>query len=564
MHHQPPLSALQLQLSLLLLLLAAARFAGACESDIQCQLNGACTASACVCRPGWTGEDCGQLDFLDAPTTHAFFRDDSASWGGTILEEEGAWHMFLAYMEGNCGLNSWQPNSAIWRAVSSTGSPAGPYVNETRVLPWFSHNPSFSRHPDGSLLVWHIGNAQQQGSFVKGCANGTTPPPPPPPPVKFSASGGCLASSGAYPCWVGGGGPYKVCPLVLGDCSDASAGWGVEGTNFVSALYPSAMVNIDCNSNKTGTVAKLFGSGGSPLVFNKSTGQIRFTDFPDTCLSNGATGAVAPCGGGGEPWLPAQIHVVPCSSPDSLGWSQIGKTAAEAAAEGRAAARGSASPRAGASAAGAWPLPTTDVNALVSTSGVAGPFVDSGVFQGPRQSCFPFESDNPAPLVFPNGSTWVMYRSWNPSGGTACTTPIGIARSDAATWNTSYSHGAEAVPIGFPNAAAPDYVPLEDPYLFIDSAANFHALFHNMGGCSAVGCHAFSADGFAWYLATSNPYTSLVRFADGSSVDYARRERPHLVFNSRGDPAFLSNGVQESWSDDHSYTLVQQINVPWP
>jgi hypothetical protein len=85
-----------------------------------------------------------------------------------------------------------------------------------------------------------------------------------------------------------------------------------------------------------------------------------------------------------------------------------------------------------------------------------------------------------------------------------------------------------------------------------------------MGGCNAVGCHAFSADAFTWYLATSDPYTTTIAFTDGSKIDYARRERPHLVFNSAGQPAFLSNGVQESWGSDHSYTLVQPINVPYP
>ena len=53
-------------------------------------------------------------------------------------------------------------------------------------------------------------------------------------------------------------------------------------------------------------------------------------------------------------------------------------------------------------------------------------------------------------------------------------------------------------------------------------------------------------------------------FADGSNTTLARRERPHLVFNAAGQPAFLSNGAQEAWADDHSYTLVQPINVPFP
>lgn len=39
----------------------------------------------------------------------------------------------------------------------------------------------------------------------------------------------------------------------------------------------------------------------------------------------------------------------------------------------------------------------------------------------------------------------------------------------------------------------------EDPYLWYQpETSSFHALFHNMGGCADVGCHAFSPDGLHW------------------------------------------------------------------
>ena len=227
--------------SLLILLLPLA--SSLCASEFDCQLNGACVSSSCACRPGWTGADCGALDLLPAPAVPAFYRATTASWGGSIIEEQGLHYMFLAVIEGHCGLNAWQPNSAIYRAVSASG-PAGPYVNETRIPGYFSHNPSVSRHPDGSLLVWHIGDGRGGGGFNTACTNGTTPPPPPPPPIKMKTAGGCLVASGAYPCWTGGNGPYKACPLVVGDCSAPSAQWGVEGTSWVSAVYPGASINM--------------------------------------------------------------------------------------------------------------------------------------------------------------------------------------------------------------------------------------------------------------------------------------------------------------------------------
>ena len=33
-----------------------------CTTDLHCSFNGVCSAASCVCRPGWTGSDCGELD----------------------------------------------------------------------------------------------------------------------------------------------------------------------------------------------------------------------------------------------------------------------------------------------------------------------------------------------------------------------------------------------------------------------------------------------------------------------------------------------------------------------
>ena len=291
----------------------AVAVAAGCATDFDCQLNGACSAGVCSCRAGWTGSDCGQFDFLPAPTTHAFWRPTSASWGGSIIQEGAQWYMFLAFMEGNCGLNSWQPNSAIYRAVS-TGGPAGPYVNETKLLSWFSHNPTVSVQPDGTTLVWHIGCGNEQGTFVTGCTNGTTPPPPPPPPVRFvNADGACLVPSGPYPCWTGGYGNGSVCPVVAGSCAGNESLWGLQGGTLSSAMYYPAAVNVDCNTCVPGRVAKLYSLGGSSIEYNATSQQLEFTAGGCTtmCLTAGASGAQPPCGGGAEPWLPTQVSPSP-------------------------------------------------------------------------------------------------------------------------------------------------------------------------------------------------------------------------------------------------------------
>ena len=66
-----------------------------------------------------------------------------------------------------------------------------------------------------------------------------------------------------------------------------------------------------------------------------------------------------------------------------------------------------------------------------------------------------------------------------------------------------------------------------------------------MGGCSAVGCHAFSRDGVAWTLSATPAYDYRVAFSDGSATTFSRRERPQLVFDPEtGAPTHLINGVQ--------------------
>ncbi|CAK0908753.1 unnamed protein product [Prorocentrum cordatum] len=83
--------------------------------------------------------------------------------------------------------------------------------------------------------------------------------------------------------------------------------------------------------------------------------------------------------------------------------------------------------------------------------------------------------------------------------------------------------------------------------------------------CTAVGRHAFSDDlGATWSYAEHAAYNGTVAWAGGGSrrplVAY-RRERPHVVLGARGEPRFLSNGVQESTSSDRSWTLVQPLGA---
>jgi len=150
---------------------------------------------------------------------------------------------------------------------------------------------------------------------------------------------------------------------------------------------------------------------------------------------------------------------------------------------------------------------------------------------------------NPSPLVFPNGTTLLM-------------------------WRHLFSKQV-------------DDRGLEDPFMYIQphpSAGSssgvvshtFHALYHDH---KSYGGHAYSRDGVSWTFSDTPPYGNVVNFTDGSSVALQRRERPHLVFDREGYISHLSTGVQPPptaekspptsgrFQNDYTYTLIQPVEM---
>ena len=533
-------------------LLCVASTAAACASDEDCNLNGACTAGACACVPPWRGDTCGALDLLPAaaPDGALYRRPNVSSWCASTLRDDatGLWHAVVAQMSGNCGLNSWEANSQLVHVVSASG-PAGPYVNETLVRLPFSHNPKLIRAPDGTFLIAHIGCGDNSTKRLGPCAGGVTPQPPPPPPQRFfNGGGGCLApAGGAFPAWTSPQG-WPLSPLALvadaAVCAANASLWSVEGASFVSAAWPAASVNLDCDSCAAGSPLKLLGprgASGSGLSFNATEGVIRLAACAGMCVSNGGAGARRPCGSAAEPHSPAQLHAVPCNSSDALGWTS------PASADTAAAAAASAGCGIG------------DTE-LLSAPTLDGPWTFQTAF-GPNATgthpFFPASVDNPSPYFFPNGSVMVMFRSYTRASAKLHSS-IGIARADS--W-----HGPWALP------TEPVFAGLEeDPFLWYQAAtSSFHALFHDMGGCKDVGCHAFSRDGWQWTLSTTPAYGFGVSFTDGSQTVFSRRERPQLVFDpATGAPTHLINGVQLPHSEqpaggqgDYTYSIIVPLRT---
>jgi hypothetical protein len=157
--------------------------------------------------------------------------------------------------------------------------------------------------------------------------------------------------------------------------------------------------------------------------------------------------------------------------------------------------------------------------------------------------------DNPSAYFFPNGSVIVLFRSYTTEYPLYYSV-IGIAR--AASWRGPYKIDPKPILTLFQ----------EDPFVWYQHETySYHALFHNMGGCFDLGCHAYSRDTYTWHLSLEPAYGHVVHFDDGTQIRMKRRERPQLVFDAKtGRPTHLINGVQPPQADggqeDKTYSMI--------
>ena len=129
-----------------------------CDRDMQCSLNGCSVKGACVCRPGWTGSDCGVLKLgpIAANPTgsgriYPSAHDNTSSWGGGVIFRDGKYHLYVSEMSGHCGLATWRTNSFIRHAESDT--PDGVYTPRETILDMWGHNAMPWVTPEGYISV---------------------------------------------------------------------------------------------------------------------------------------------------------------------------------------------------------------------------------------------------------------------------------------------------------------------------------------------------------------------------------------------------------------------------
>jgi hypothetical protein len=110
---------------------------------------------SCVCFHGWKGEECDQFDFLPVPIQQLGLKlpGNVSTWGGSVIERDGQWHMFASRMVNGCGLYTWTTNSQVIRAVSSNGS-LGPYEFQEVIVDVFAHEPNAMEAPTGEIVLY--------------------------------------------------------------------------------------------------------------------------------------------------------------------------------------------------------------------------------------------------------------------------------------------------------------------------------------------------------------------------------------------------------------------------
>lgn len=169
---------------------------------------------------------------------------------------------------------------------------------------------------------------------------------------------------------------------------------------------------------------------------------------------------------------------------------------------------------------------------------------------------------NLAVVILQNGSVVGIGRT---GGG-----PTGIIAHlvTAGHWKDPSSYTGRWRTMLFPNTTILPSSGVEDPFVYVDRAGIFHAVFHNQeedDDEKLCGGHAYSQDGLQWTF-TGAAWGNTVEFGDGTSYSFSRRERPHLVFDASATIVGLTTGVQFGKTspvsidgEDSCYTLYQPV-----
>ena len=119
------------------------RISRPCRDNLDCSLNGRCEAKTgqCTCNQGWSGQRCQTLRLAPVDRDAIGFSPtldglNMTSWGGSVHQVDGRWHMWASRMDNHCGIGSYLLNSRVVHAIAPPGAgSSGPYKEAESVVP---------------------------------------------------------------------------------------------------------------------------------------------------------------------------------------------------------------------------------------------------------------------------------------------------------------------------------------------------------------------------------------------------------------------------------------------
>ena len=507
-----PRASLVLLLCALLLSLAAsaAAGAGACQTAMDCALNGDCVAGTCHCSLAWSGSaSCDVMAFLPVDKKHqpGYYNATAAAWGGyPVKDDAGNFHLFHAQMLDHCDVfGSWTTNSIVARSTSVSGKVEGPYQFAQEVIPSFAHNPTIRRANDGTFVLYFIGGWKEtpktcgKGGEEEGEGGGAEP-------IAFTAA---TAAFGASNCTAGAaydpatsirvGGDYKTVPLAEGSTiADCAASCCSDSKCYAFSFNNMTASSITCNhKDASNTLLK----GQCPCCAKGSTvpgcSSGSLASKPPTCDGRHWPKSCGPnmpgpsgdcCGATTEPW----------NANSGCGLSMAYSKTAQ----------------------GPWTMAPLNI---------------TNQWESDEVYC---THTNPGPFFLKNGSVVLVFNAGYCSNNHLET--IGIAVADS--WDGEYKLlNTKAIlrnTDGTPHRC-------EDPYVWHDERG-WHLLTHNQQGPQGVASYGYSEDAITWTLSPTTPYGCEQLFTDGTNVTVSGcGNRPQIIFEggqSGGAPLWITNG----------------------
>ena len=148
---------------------AAGKRTAACASDLDCSLNGICTAGACVCDKPWQGSTCGALRFKVTPASgRSLFPLNKShnTWNGPIIGPDpgtGKYHLYAPYYGNYTGIKSlFRVDYTLHGSADRIEGPYSwlPHYNWTNINPAALAFPTNSSGGDATAYTLWDGGVQ--------------------------------------------------------------------------------------------------------------------------------------------------------------------------------------------------------------------------------------------------------------------------------------------------------------------------------------------------------------------------------------------------------------------